>query len=60
VVVNEPIATLAHLGLGRAYVTAGDLKKGREACDRFFALRKDADPDVPILRHAKAEHPKLQ
>ena len=28
--------------------------------DRFFALWKDADPDIPILKQAKAEYEKLQ
>jgi hypothetical protein len=26
----------------------------------FFMLWKDADPDIPILKQAKAEYPKLQ
>jgi hypothetical protein len=26
----------------------------------FFALRKDADPDIPILKEAKAEYEKLK
>jgi hypothetical protein len=26
----------------------------------FFALWKDADPDIPILKDAKAEYAKLQ
>jgi len=26
----------------------------------FFALWNDADPDVPVLKEAKAEHAKLQ
>ena len=26
----------------------------------FFALWKDADPDIPILKEAKAEYAKLQ
>jgi hypothetical protein len=28
--------------------------------ERFFALWKDADPDIPILKQAKAEYAKLQ
>jgi hypothetical protein len=28
--------------------------------DRFLALWKDADPDVPVLKEAKAEYAKLQ
>jgi len=27
---------------------------------RFPTLWKDADPDIPILKEAKAEHAKLQ
>jgi hypothetical protein len=28
--------------------------------DVFFALWKDADPDIPVLKEAKAEYAKLQ
>jgi serine/threonine protein kinase/tetratricopeptide (TPR) repeat protein len=59
VAVNEPIAALAQLGLARAYVQAGDVQKGREAYDRFFALWKDADTDTPVLHQAQWEHQKL-
>ncbi len=57
--VNEPIAVLAQLGQARAYVEAGDVRKGREAYDRFFALWKDADDDIPVLREARREYQKL-
>ena len=60
VVTNEPIGALAHLGLGRAYALAGDGAKARAAYQDFLALWKDADPDVPILKEAKAEYAKLQ
>ena len=59
-VVNEPIGALAHLGLGRAYVLTGDLPKARAAYRDFLALWKDADPDIPMLKQAKAEYAKLQ
>ena len=52
--------SLAKLGLGRAYVIAGDAAKAKAAYQDFFALWKDADPDVPILKEAKAEYAKLQ
>ncbi|MGH9745631.1 MAG: hypothetical protein ACRD59_05910 [Candidatus Acidiferrales bacterium] len=39
---------------------AGDTPKARAAYQDFFALWKDADPDVPILKLAKAEYAKLQ
>jgi len=60
VVLNEPIGALAHLQLGRAYALAGDAAKARAAYQDFFALWKDADPDVPILIQAKAEYAKLR
>jgi len=60
VVENEPIGALAHLGLGRAYALSGDAAKARSAYQDFLALWKDADPDIPILKQAKAEYAKLQ
>jgi eukaryotic-like serine/threonine-protein kinase len=59
-VLNAPIGALAHLGLARAYALSGDSTKARTAYQDFFALWKDADPDVPILKEAKAEYGKLQ
>jgi tetratricopeptide (TPR) repeat protein len=60
VVVNDPIGALAHLGLGRAYTLAGDSAKAKAAYQDFFALWKNADPDIPILIQAKAEYAKLK
>jgi eukaryotic-like serine/threonine-protein kinase len=60
VVGNEPIGALAHLGLGRAYVLAGDNAKAKTAYEDFLALWKDADPDIPILKQATAEYSQLQ
>jgi hypothetical protein len=59
-VLNEPIGALSHLGMGRAYALAGDSTKARTAYQNFIALWKDADPDVPILKEAKAEYEKLK
>ena len=59
-VLNEPIGALAHLQLGRAYAMQGDTAKARAAYQDFFALWKDADPDIPILKQAKAEYSKLK
>jgi len=59
VAVNEPIAALSQLGQARAYVDAGDVRKGREAYDRFFTLWKDADGDVPVLHEARWGYEKL-
>jgi serine/threonine protein kinase/Tfp pilus assembly protein PilF len=51
---------LAHIGLARAYAMTGDTAKSRSAYQDFFSLWKDADPDIPILKEAKAEYAKLQ
>jgi eukaryotic-like serine/threonine-protein kinase len=59
ITLNSVIGALAHLQLGRAYATAGDNSKARAAYQDFFALWKDADPDIPILKQAKAEYAKL-
>ena len=60
VAVNEPIGALADLGLARAYVLQGNMAKARAAYKGFLTLWKDADPDIPILKEAKAEYAKLQ
>jgi tetratricopeptide (TPR) repeat protein len=60
VVFNSITGPLAHLQLGRAYALAGDNSKARAAYQDFFALWKDADPDIPILKQAKAEYAKLK
>jgi eukaryotic-like serine/threonine-protein kinase len=60
VVVNEPIGALAHLQIGRAYAMQGETAKARAAYQDFLTLWKDANPDVPILKEAKAEYGKLQ
>jgi len=60
VVQNELIGAVAHLGLARAYTIVGDTAKARTAYQDFITLWKDADPDIPILKEAKAEYAKLQ
>jgi tetratricopeptide (TPR) repeat protein len=59
IVGNEPIGALAHLGLGRAYALSGDSAKAKTAYQDFFGLWKNADPDIPILKQAKADFAKL-
>jgi hypothetical protein len=60
IVVNQPIGAGAHLGLAPAYVLQGDPAKARAAFQDFLTLWKDADPDIPMLKQAKAEYAKLQ
>jgi predicted Zn-dependent protease/predicted Ser/Thr protein kinase len=60
VVTNFVLGALAHLQLGRAYAMEGESAKAKSAYQDFFALWKDADPDISILKQAKAEYAKLR
>ena len=61
---------LAHLGMARANALQARTSQGADvdaarvralaAYKDFLALWKDADPDIPILKEAKAEYAKLQ
>ena len=63
-------AALAHLGVARANALASENlarrgcrcrpRPGSRRLQRFLALWKDADPDIPILKQAKDEYAKLQ
>jgi tetratricopeptide (TPR) repeat protein/predicted Ser/Thr protein kinase len=59
ITIGDAFSVLAHLGLARAYAMQGDTVKARVAYQDFLALWKDADPDIPILKQAKAEYAKL-
>ena len=60
IVVSDPIGALAHLQLGRALALSGDRTKAKNAYQDFLTLWKDADPDIPILKQAKAEYTALK
>ena len=61
---------LAHLGVARANALQSRTSQGADAdaarvralaaYKDFLTLWKDADPDIPILKQAKAEYAKLQ
>ncbi len=51
---------LSHLGLGRAQALQGNTAQAKSAYQDFFAAWKDADPDLPVLKQARAEYEKLQ
>jgi serine/threonine protein kinase/tetratricopeptide (TPR) repeat protein len=61
---------LAHLGMARANALQARTSQGADAdaarvralaaYKDFLTLWKDADPDIPILKEAKAEYAKLQ
>jgi eukaryotic-like serine/threonine-protein kinase len=52
-------APLAQLGIAQAHAMQGDRENARKAYDDFFITWKDADPDIPRLRQAKADYKKL-
>ena len=55
----DPIGALAHLQLGRVFAFSGDKTKAKAAYQDFLALWKDADPDIPTLKQAKAQYARL-
>ena len=59
IIFNDPIGALARLQIGRAFALSGDKIKAKAAYRDFLTLWKDADPDVAILKEAKAEYAKL-
>jgi eukaryotic-like serine/threonine-protein kinase len=60
IVVSDPVGVAARLQSGRAFALSGDAAKAKAAYQDFLVLWKDADPDIPILKQAKAEYAKLQ
>jgi len=69
-VLNGWTGALAHLGVARAHAMQSRMLRGVDAdatrvralaaYKDFLTLSKDADPDIPILKEAKAEYAKLQ
>ena len=60
VVVNYIPGAMARFQLGRAYGMAGETVKAKAAYQNFLTLWREADPDIPVLKQAKAEYAKLQ
>jgi serine/threonine protein kinase/Tfp pilus assembly protein PilF len=60
IVLNSPIGALAHLGLARARMLQHDIVNAKVAYEDFFALWKDADLDIPVMKLAKSEYANLQ
>jgi tetratricopeptide (TPR) repeat protein len=57
---TSPLYPLAHVGLARGAILSGDTARARKAYQDFFAIWKDADPDIPILIEARKEYEKLK
>lgn len=58
--VGDPVDAAARRQLARALELAGDKTKAKSAYQDFLTSWQDADPDIPILKQAKAEFAKLQ
>jgi tetratricopeptide (TPR) repeat protein len=56
---SDVIGALAHLQIARAQKMMGDEASARKWYEDFLVLWKDADPDIPILKQAKAEYANL-
>jgi tetratricopeptide (TPR) repeat protein len=60
IVGGDPVGVLSRVQLCRAQSLSGDKDKARASYQDFLTLWKDADPDISILKQAKAEYAKLQ
>jgi len=58
--IGDPGASLAVLGMARAYALKGDKTKSRIAYQDVLALWKDADPDLPLIKQAREEYARVQ
>jgi tetratricopeptide (TPR) repeat protein len=58
--VRHVIGPLARLQLGRAQKMMGDDASAGKSYEEFLSIWKDADPDLPVYRQAKAEYAQLQ
>jgi hypothetical protein len=52
----SPFVSLAHLGVARSFALSGDTARSRQWYERFLAIWKDADPDLPLLAQARSEY----
>jgi len=59
IVLVDPMDAMARLQLARALVLSGDTVKAKSAYNDLLTLWKNADPDVPVLREARAEYARL-
>jgi serine/threonine protein kinase/tetratricopeptide (TPR) repeat protein len=59
IVLVDPMDALARLQLARALALAGDAGKAKSAYSDLLTLWKDADPDIQLLKKARAEYARL-
>jgi hypothetical protein len=59
IVLVDPMDALARLQLARALVLSGDTVKAKSAYTDLLTLWRNADPEIPVLKEARAEHAQL-
>src|SRR5438309_366845 len=60
ITMNDPVGPLARLQLARALSGSGDRAKSASIYKDLLTLWKDADPDLPVVREARAEASRIQ
>jgi tetratricopeptide (TPR) repeat protein len=58
IMLNDPTGPMARLQLARALAASGDHAKSAAAYKDLLTIWKDADPDIQLVRDAKAESTK--
>ena len=59
IVLVDPMGAMARLQLARALALSGDTVKAKSAYNDLLTLWKNADPDIPVLKEARAEYARL-
>jgi hypothetical protein len=59
IVLVDPMGAMARLQLARALALSGDSVKAKNAYSDVLTLWKNADPDFPVLKDARAEYARL-
>jgi hypothetical protein len=59
IVLVDPMDAMARLQLARAHALSGETLKAQSAYEDLFTLWKNPDPDIPILKKARAEYAEL-
>jgi len=59
IMLNDPMGPMARLQLARALAASGDRAKSSAVYKDLLTLWKDADPDIPLVREARAESAQL-
>jgi eukaryotic-like serine/threonine-protein kinase len=59
IVLVDPMDAMARLYLARAHALSGDVVKAKRTYNDLLLLWKDADPDILLLKEARAEYARL-